>query len=90
MLVYAGSAASPGGRDLVESNPRWSTTFVEPDSSNVDVDISFSGEGLEVETAIRSYGSAIPVDLDGDGRSEIVAPQPSLRPGVIHLIRLQP
>ena len=54
------------------------------------MDISFSGGGLEIETSSKPYGSAIPVDLDGDGRAEIVAPEPDASPGVIHLIRLQP
>ena len=90
MIIYAGSASSSQGRNLVETTPRWSTSFVEPKSHDFDMDISFSGGGLEFETSSKPYGSAIPVDLDGDGRAEIVAPEPDARPGVIHLIRLQP
>ena len=99
LLIFPGVAGSRGGRDLVETKARWSVPLAgaeEDDNDRADFDIQFgvdgqSGSGMRTRFFIEPSSMPRAVDLDGDGRPEILrAVEGPEGRGVLQIIRLRP
>ena len=76
LRIFRGTRPRPDGRRLVENRPRWAIAAEVAEADN-DFDFGFSmfdeGSGHRV-TAGPAPPAIVPIDLDGDGRLEIVIP----------------
>ena len=64
-----------------------------PDTSyhHSGVEISLGEERLDVTSLPSAFGSILVIDMDGDGRPEILAPpSPDETRGVLYLVSLTP
>lgn len=88
MLAFAG-LTDPKGRDVLERKP-WSTATLRPTPSGKTVQMSIGTEGTRVEaSSVVEIGTPTLVDLDGDGRAEVIflAPNEGGR-GSVRVVRL--
>jgi hypothetical protein len=88
MLAFAG-LTDPKGKNVLERKP-WSTATLRPTSSGKTVQMSIGTEGTRVEAGgVVEIGTPSLVDLDGDGRAEVIflAPNEGGR-GSVRVVRL--
>lgn len=87
VAVYAGSTAS--GR-VIDKKPLWTLPLRKPEEDPREVLVALSASGAEVDSDTREQDEEIEVvDLDGDGRLEIVVLSPDVvGRGVVRVVRL--
>ena len=72
VLVFPGAKSSPTGKDLVASAPRHALPLPSWASSDRRIVASLGSGGVSMWSEHGRIGLPRPVDLDGDGRSEIL------------------
>ncbi len=70
--LHAGAAAARGGRNLVEAKPRWVVPIPFEGGGQAVVTVSIGTEGGGIERHGSSSSAPRPIDLDGDGRMELL------------------
>src|SRR5678816_762196 len=94
MLVYRGSAASRDGKSVVEKTPAWSVEAPQSaggrgDDDDIDIQLGGGNNTGEARVQISPRNAPRPVDLDGDGRAEILfATNTAENHGIFQVIRL--
>jgi len=70
--VYRGTAANPKGKNLVSTRPDGRVRIVAKDAEPVEVEVTVSSGGVDVEGESLESGPIRILDLGGDGRYEAV------------------
>lgn len=73
MLIFPGVRPGRKGKGLVEKNPRWELPGEQGSSQTARNRIAVGEEGTIFSEVFEPFGSWRLVDLDGDGREEILA-----------------
>ncbi len=73
ILIFPGARPERKGKGLVEKDPRWDLPGERGSSQTARIRIAVGEEGTFFSEVLEPFGSWRLVDLDGDGREEILA-----------------